>query len=434
VILAVVVLFPLGCAVLHGALAPWRFRRLVFGLLLAHLVLILVASASQGIGFGASVALDSFGRYALIVADLTLMAALATVGEGKTAGDVVPIGLAALTVVALSMVASQNFVLACLGLGTAAIILSFTIVSAPSSAVSVHTGQTYVVWMLIATVLLLFASSLDRLYARQALPGVVEPAAVFVVLGFAIVLGAFPFSLWLPSVCEEAPASAAIVVGLLSCSAIALLLGTDGFGPLLPRHLSSRSTLAAGAALLAVGSQVLALGDKSPRRSLAFLIAASSDVVVAALASGAADELATTIWMLGCHALAGALALSCLAVVAPPDDAGATADVAGLSGLVWRRPFLGVALVISVGGLIGAPLTAGFAGRLLVGAAEASLPVVPLALAGAGILGGMAALRTFAPIFGPTDVPSQPIRVVDVVAFSVALLLVLGGAFSRAIP
>src|SRR5579884_2150867 len=87
--------------------------------------------------------------------------------------------------------------------------------------------QTYLIWMVLATVTLVVASALDRLFVQQAVQGLATPAATLFLIGLSILLAAFPFWVWLPGLCEEAPLVAALAAGLFGCVAAASLQRPD---------------------------------------------------------------------------------------------------------------------------------------------------------------------------------------------------------------
>ncbi|MBX6772637.1 MAG: hypothetical protein IRY83_12980 [Chloroflexi bacterium] len=405
---------PLLGAALAGLLPPARGRWVLLLAAVVEAAAVLLGTLVPATGIPA----DPATAGALGTAALAALLVGARALEEEGGADRAAIALVGLGGVALVGELARG-VDAALALSVTALVLVWAQVRRSAPGAAAATGQQYVVWMTLAGTALVLAAALDRRYAEQPGPGLLGPAVAFFIIGVGIVLAAAPFSLWLPSLCEEAPAGAALSVGLLGAAAVVLLTGSPGFTDLLASESNTRAVLAVGGALAGLAAAFLALGERRPGRAAALLLGAGSDIALASLASSPPGARGAVLALLLIQSLAGALALAVL------DAAGAGP---GLQGLLWRRPALGLALAVGLLGLAGMPLTASFPFRLAV--ARASLaygPGLTLALAGTSLLGGLAALRILAEAAGRTDAPRETFRLLDGLAVLTGVLLIAAG-------
>lgn len=413
------------------AIAGWlhpigRARLLLALVLIVELALMVWLPPSALTILGSQATLDPTGRLLLGTGTLVVAINLLATAPEPPLLESPAIGLGCLAGLALAAALSNELVVVVLATGLTAIGALGQLAPATTSPTARAAGHRLLTWTIVATTVLLISAAFDRLFLAQGVPGLVTPAAALFAIGLLIELGAFPFWFWLPGLCDAAPAVAALVVGLLGCLVGAALQGTDGFGPLLPQYLSSRSALLIGAELSAVLSAVMALGERRPTRVLAFVISAHANLVLAGLASGLSLAVPVATWSLAGHGLAAALALGCLARIQrgnPPVDGTAT-----LSGLLWRRPALAVALVIALLSLANLPPTVGFAGlRTVATGLGGQGPLLLLGLILPVVLSTGAVLRTVAPIAARTSTPGEQSQPGDLLIAGVALLLVLNG-------
>jgi len=422
------IVLPLSGALICGILPVGKIGRLAVVVVAAEEAVLLFGPGGPPAGPGTPLALDATGRIALAVAGLIVLLALVVDIEELSTPTVQGSALLALALVAVAIAADSSPVAVTLALTAAAIVLVGAVAGSPGLGASLRTAQRYLIWIVLAGVALIVSNALDRLDAQASVPGVLAPAAALFVIGVAIFVAALPFSLWLPGVCDEAPIAAALAIGLLSCATMATLTETAGANSWLLIATSLRLVLGTGGGLAATVSAFIALGEKRPGRTLAFLISAGADFSFAGLASSPPEAQAAAIWLLGAQAVAAALTLGCLAGLRSNLGARERVGADHLNGLLWRRPLLAAALVVGLLSLIGMPLTAGFVGRWEISqVATADVSWLPLEVLVASIIGGLAALRAFGPIFEATDEPAEAIRPLDVVAGVIALALLIGG-------
>lgn len=367
------------------------------------------------------------GYFALTIATLVVLVALTAVGDDATAHDCYPAALAALAGVAVVALASAQLITAALAMTLSAIALTVVFIPLPGVGVSLRTARRYLIWVVIAGTALLASGALDRQYAAWVTPGVLGPSAALFVVGIAIFAGAMPFALWLPSASDEAPTTGALAFGLLSCATAAVLAGTVGSDMLLPADSAIHALLGVGGGLAALTSAFVALGEKRPGRTIAFLISASADSALAGLASGSSAATPSVVWLLVVQALSAAVGLVCLAEAGRARSDRERAGWSGLTGLVYQRPLLALALTISLLSLTGMPLTAGFVGKWNLVQLAAPNVAETLVILASSILGGVAALRSFGAIFDSTTATAEIRWSTDLVPALGAVLLLVGG-------
>jgi formate hydrogenlyase subunit 3/multisubunit Na+/H+ antiporter MnhD subunit len=367
--------------------------------------------------FGTSLILTPTGTITLLVAALVVLVSLAATGGESREPEIAAVGLVGLFGVGFAMVAGASLVLAALALGVVACVLTIALVRSPATPPTYQAGRRYLVWLTLASSALVFSGVLDHLYTREPSAGILGPVGALFVVGIAITTAALPFSLWLPGLCGESPTGAALTVGLLTSTAVAILSGALGATPWLLSEPGARLGLAVLGAGAGVLGAFLALGEKDPARCFAYLISANADFILAGLAASPPGASAGATWAFLAQALAGALGLACLG-----------GDRRGLAGLFWRRPALAIGVAVAAGSLIGLPLTAGFVGRWAVATAFASQNPVPLLITAlACVLGGLAALRDFGNAFVRAEGAPESLRFFDVVALALTAVLLVGG-------
>jgi NADH:ubiquinone oxidoreductase subunit 2 (subunit N) len=420
-LIAVLALVIPAVGALGGVLLPphrrLRATRLALGVYALFLLVALDSgpAALTSIG-GVGLNLGPAGCLIVLTATLATLVGLGE-GVGEWSGVLATVALVALTGVVLLTLTSANLITAALSLFlvTAALVLALN--DADQSLEVRQVGQRFLVWLALAGCALLIAGSLDRLYARQPGPGILGPVAALSIVGWCILAAALPFSLWLPGLCGVRPTVAALAVGLLGCAAAALASGSFAANPSLLVGPAVQNGLASAAALASALGSLVALGERQPSRRFALLIGANANLSLVGLAAGLPGDASGLIWALAVQGLAAALGLACLSV-----------GEARLAGLFWRRPAVGFGYVVAALSLVGAPLTAGYVGRWVIGSSLAvQHPGLLAEFFVASALAALPVVRLLAPIFAPTEARPDRVSALDRAAVFVALLLIVAG-------
>lgn len=418
---------PLLGAMTSVAASAAPVRRLAVAIPVLESLLAIAAPPAPVTLLGVALAPEPTGRFLIVIASLAALPVLSTPTDAAIATDPRPVALVALSAAALSCLASGNLLVSSLAMATTGVILTLVLVDHDGKALSARTTSRYLVWLILASTALSISAAFSRLYEQQAATGVLGPGAALFVVGIGVFVGALPFSLWLLSLCDEAPLAASLVISLLSCAAAAVLDTNVSTRSLVLTEISLRGVLAVSGGVGAVAGAFVATGEQRAPRVLAYLIGANADLALTGLAVLPNAVSGAVVWLLGTQALAAAIVFACLASsscnrVGPADDS------AGLTGLLWRRPVLSSALLIGTLSLIGMPLTAGFIGRWALG--QATTPwhsILSLCVLAATVLGGLAFSRSFGTVFAATEAPAEPPGLFDLIVAGLAVLLVLGG-------
>lgn len=266
---------------------------------------------------------------------------------------------------------------------------------------------------------------LERLKADPQLTGLIKVIVALAVVGFAMRLAVFPFSLWLPEVLEEAPGlSGFLVVGVINAPTIVLLVD---FLQRNPAILFENYTEAQPVMLLtmsgAMVAAVLALGQNGFGKMLAYTASADFGLILFGLVSPHRSGLNGAIFEALNLAFMHLLIFGATAIIAYCNHQRVWTN---LTGLGRRMPGAAIALMIGVLGMVGLPFTAGFVGKYLI-LQSAAQEGLPWALAGGVtiVCSAVAYLRYFHRVFMGNDVPG--LRTLPEPRVAVLLLLVVAG-------
>jgi NADH-quinone oxidoreductase subunit N len=205
-----------------------------------------------------------------------------------------------------------------------------------------------------------------------ASPAPVAIAVVLVLAGFAYKVSVVPFHFWTPDVYEGAPtpvttflavASKAAGFGALLRFTGALFL-TQGVEETVARYGDRVGLLLAilAAVTMTLGN-LSALRQTSLKRMLAYSSIAHAGYVLMGLAAMSAAGFSASIFYLVAYYL---MNLGAFGVLLYFEGITGKEDVDSLSGLGWRHPAAGWAMVIFLVSLTGLPPTVGFYGKLLL--------------------------------------------------------------------
>jgi NADH-quinone oxidoreductase subunit N len=192
---------------------------------------------------------------------------------------------------------------------------------------------------------------------------------VLIVVGLGFKLSLAPFHLWTPDVYQGAPAPVGAFLATASKVAVfAVLLRFIVETPAMGNPLL-RDIFAVLAGLSIVVGNLLALTQTNLKRLLGYSsIAHFGYVMIAVVAQNAIAIEAVGVYLVT-YVVTTLSAFAVVSLVSSPykgTDADALYD---MRGLFWRRPYLALAMALSMLSLAGIPATAGFIGKFYVVAA-----------------------------------------------------------------
>ncbi|MDT8435331.1 MAG: NADH-quinone oxidoreductase subunit N [Gemmatimonadota bacterium] len=255
-------------------------------------------------------------------------------------------------------------------------------------------------------------------------------ALLLVGLGFKV--SAVPFHMWTPDAYEGAPTPVtAFMAAGVKAAGFAVILR------IVVVELAAAAPLWQGivwwlAMLTMIVPNLVALAQDDVKRMLAYSSIAHAGYLLVGIAAGGAAGRSATLFYLAVYAIMTVGSFSILYVVAGKGDArGRLADFRGLG---WRRPFLGLALVVFLLSLAGFPPTGGFIGKLylLQAALEGDQAALAVTLVLTSLISYYYYLRVVWKMYfeeAPADapLPARPGPAFRFAAvFSVAAILVIG--------
>ena len=251
-------------------------------------------------------------------------------------------------------------------------------------------------------------------------------------LGFKLAL--VPFHLWAPDVYEGAPAPVTIFAATVSKAAVITVL-LRLFPPPVIENDRFLFILFTGLSIASMTlGNMLALRQQGVKRMLAYsTIAHNGYLLVAFLSGGSLAQTAVLLYLFA--TVVTNLAAFGVVSLLSGNEADAN-DLAGYTGLAWRRPGVALVLFIAILSLLGIPLFAGFIAKFtLVAAGMASKHLVPvLALVINTAVSAYYYLRIIMTMYsGPGDAPGgaewpadQRLPVFGVVVVSLQAVLLIG--------
>ncbi len=280
-------------------------------------------------------------------------------------------------------------------------------------AISVEAGMKYFLVGALANALMVIGVVLTMglggttAYAGLAGAGPFGALALIglmlVLTGLLFKLGAVPAHSWVPDVAEGAPAPAAAFLTTVPkiAAAVALFRLVDLF----PQEGSLRLLVALIAATTMTLGNLAALWQEDVRRLIGWssVSQAGYALMAVAVAGRAPDALPALLVFVGVYALA---TLAAFAVVAHLRGRTALADYAGL---LRRRPWAAVALIVAFLSLVGIPPLAGFVGKfaLFMAAVEGGYAWLAVLAIANSVLSLFYYARVIAPmVFRPSRDPA----------------------------
>lgn len=215
---------------------------------------------------------------------------------------------------------------------------------------------------------LTFAEIPQRLIGAGLGNPIVVTGWMMALAGLAFKLSLVPFHMWTPDVYEGAPIPATTFIATASKAAmvaVVLRVVLESQAYQLSGLVTSLSVLAALSMLI---GNILALLQKNLKRLLAYSSIAHLGYVLVVLVASASLANDTAAEALGYYMAAYVFTtLTGFAVVSALSDSSQEADrLDRYQGLLWQRPWLAMALMVTMLSLAGIPLTMGFLGKFYV--------------------------------------------------------------------
>ena len=181
-------------------------------------------------------------------------------------------------------------------------------------------------------------------------------------IGFGFKVAAVPFHMWTPDAYDGAPTpvTAYMATGVKAAAFVALLrvLTIDLADAVSIWHRAVWWL----AILTMIVPNMIALAQESVKRMLAYSSVAHAGYVLVGVASASALGRSASLFYLAAYTVMTIGSFAVVFHVAGRGDARARID--DYLGLGWRRPWLGVAMLVFLLSLAGFPPTAGFVGKL----------------------------------------------------------------------
>lgn len=183
----------------------------------------------------------------------------------------------------------------------------------------------------------------------------------FVLIAVGFKLGVAPFHMWVPDVYQGAPAPVTAFVATCSKAAVFALLLRLTFAMDLQSSGAFWNLVAIMAVLSMFMGNLLALLQSDVKRILAYSsIAHLGYALVAFLAGGKLAVESVTVYLVA-YVLTTLGAFTVVSILSDARDDGDRLDQ--YQALFWRRPWVGLAMMVMLLSLAGIPLTVGFVGK-----------------------------------------------------------------------
>jgi len=221
--------------------------------------------------------------------------------------------------------------------------------------------------------------------------------ALFLV-GFMFKVGAVPFHMWTPDVYQGAPTP---LTGFMATASKAaafaalILVLYHGIGTLELGGANWQLALAIIAVATVIIGNILALTQDNVKRMLAYSSIAHAGYVLIALAAGTSEAYAGAVYYLLIYALMNIGAFGAMSLLEWDRKKGRLQTLDSLSGIGFKRPLVGITMIIFMFSLTGFPPLGGFFGKLAVFAPAVNAGLTWLAIIGvlASVFSGYYYLR-----------------------------------------
>ncbi|MHC4990008.1 MAG: NADH-quinone oxidoreductase subunit N [Planctomycetota bacterium] len=181
-------------------------------------------------------------------------------------------------------------------------------------------------------------------------------------VGFGFKIAAVPFHMWTPDAYDGAPTPVTgyMATGVKAAAFVAMLrVVTVDLAPAAPVWQAVLWWLAM---LTMIVPNLVALTQDSVKRMLAYSSVAHAGYLLVGVVAGSQLGRAAALFYLGVYTIMTLGAFALVYLVAGRGDA--RMRLADYRGLGWRRPLIGVAMVVFLLSLAGFPPTGGFVGKL----------------------------------------------------------------------
>lgn len=202
---------------------------------------------------------------------------------------------------------------------------------------------------------------------------------VFLVAGFSFKIAAVPFHFWAPDVYQGAPTSVSSFIAAVPKIAGFAVLTRLVFTAFPQFTIQWTGLLAMMSVLTMLTGNILAMPQKDIKRMLAFSGIAHVGYIMIALVAPSQNALGALAFYLLAY---GGMTGGAWAVVTAVGRATHDHRIESFSGLGSRAPVLAVFMTVFMLSMIGFPLTAGFAAKLLVFSAAVEHGYLWLAIVG----------------------------------------------------
>jgi NADH-quinone oxidoreductase subunit N len=347
-----------------------------------------VEAGATHYGLDGGVVSDPMGHLLALFAGIATMVTLAyarpTLGSREMLkGEFFSLSLLSLLGVSV-MTSANHFLVVYLGLELMSLSLYALVALRRDHAVSVEAAMKYFVLGALASGFLLYGLSmmygatgsleiptvLQRIASGEINRDVLVFGVVFVVAGLAFKLGAVPFHMWVPDVYQGAPTAVTLLIGAapkLAAFAITFRLLVEGMLELAVDWQQMFVVLAVGS--LVIGN-VAAIAQTNLKRMLAYSTISQMGFIVLGMAAGVVGDSSTgnaysaSMFYIVTYVLTtlGSFGL----ILYLSREGFESEEIADLSGLGRRAPWLAGVMSVFMFSLAGIPPMVGFFAKLAV--------------------------------------------------------------------
>ncbi len=188
--------------------------------------------------------------------------------------------------------------------------------------------------------------------------------AALLFVGFFFKVSAVPFHMWTPDVYQGAPTPLTGYMSTASKASAFAALILILYSVLPPERW--QLVIAVVATLTMILGNVVALAQRNVKRMLAYSSIAHAGYILVGIAAGTAAGYRGALIYLLIYSVMNIGAFGVIALLEWDDHEGRLQSMNSLAGVGYRRPLLGVAMVVFMFSLAGFPPMAGFFGKLAV--------------------------------------------------------------------